>query len=65
VSYCQALKLATIIGYDTDATVFTVLGHAKNPGPGSNSKETATNHLEITLAHKYFKENAHHLVNAD
>ncbi|MDI1313898.1 hypothetical protein [Prosthecobacter sp.] len=56
---------ATIIGYDPDAAIFTVLGHAKNPGAGSNSNENAANHLEITLANKYFKEIAHHLVNAD
>jgi stalled ribosome rescue protein Dom34 len=34
-------------------------------GPGSNSSENAANHLEITLVQKYFKEIAHHLVNAD
>ena len=56
---------ATMIGYDPAAAVFTVLGHAKNPGPGSNSSENAANHLEITLIHKFFKEIDHHLVNAD
>ncbi len=56
---------ATIIGYAPAAAVFTVLGHAKNPGPGSNSSENAANHLEITLIHKFFKEIDHHLVNAD
>lgn len=56
---------ATIIGYNPAAAAFTVLGHAKNPGPGPNSSENAANHLEITLVQKYFKEIAHHLVNAD
>ncbi|WP_395752128.1 hypothetical protein [Prosthecobacter sp.] len=56
---------ATIIGYDPEAATFTVLGHAKNPGPGSNSNENAANHLEITLVHKFFKEIDHLLVNAD
>ena len=55
---------ATIVGY-TPAATFSVLGHAKNPGPGSNSSENAANHLEITLVQKYFKEISHHLVNAD
>jgi len=56
---------ATLVGYDPAATAFTVIGHAKNPGPGANSSENAANHLEITLVHKYFKEIGHHLVNAD
>ena len=56
---------ATVVGYDPATSAFTVLGHAKNPGPGANSNESAANHLEITLAQKYFKEIGHHLVNAD
>lgn len=56
---------ATIVGHDPAAATFSVLGHAKNPGPGSNSSENAANHHEITLVQKYFKEIAHHLVNAD
>ncbi len=56
---------ATIIGYNPDASAFTVIGQAKNPGPGSNSSENAANNHEITLVHKYFKEIGHHLVNAD
>ena len=62
---CLDTHQATIIGYDPVAAIFTVLGHAKNPGPGANSSESAANHLEITLVHKYFKEIGHHLVNAD
>lgn len=43
---------ATIIGYAPDATEFTVLGHARNPGPGANSNENAQNNLEKTLVQK-------------
>ena len=56
---------ATIIGYNPDATAFLVLGHAKNPGPGANSSEHASNNLEKTLVQKYFKEIGRHLLNAD
>ena len=56
---------ATIVGYGPAATEFTVLGHAKNPGAGSNSNENAANNLEKTLVQKYFKEIGHLLVNAD
>ncbi len=56
---------ATIVGHDPAATGFTVLGHAKNPGPGANSNENASNNLEITLQHKYFREIGRHLENAD
>jgi|UniRef100_UPI003784B5FA hypothetical protein len=56
---------AIIVGYTPAAATFSVLGHAKNPGPGSNSSENAANHLEITLVQKYFKEISHHLLNAD
>ena len=56
---------ATIVGHDAAGTEFTVIGHAKNPGPGANSNENAANNLEITLVHKYFKEIGRHLENAD
>jgi hypothetical protein len=56
---------ATIVGRDPAAAGFTVVGLAKNPGAGSNSNENAANHLEVTLAHKYFKEIGTHLVNAE
>lgn len=56
---------ATIIGHTPDSAVFTVLGHAKNPGAGANSSEHASNNLEITLTHKYFKEISHLLLNAE
>lgn len=56
---------ATIIGCAPAATEFTVVGHAKNPGAGSNSNENAQHNLEKSLALKYFKEIGRHLVNAD
>jgi stalled ribosome rescue protein Dom34 len=56
---------ATIVGYQPEATEFTVLGHAKNPGPGPNSNENAANNLEVTLVQKYFKEIGRHLLNAE
>jgi len=56
---------ATMVGYDPSVAGFTVLGHAKNPGPGANSNENASNHLEITLVKKYFKEIGRHMENAD
>lgn len=56
---------ATIVGHDPNGTGFTVLGHADNPGAGSNSSENAAHNLEITLVRKYFKEIGRHLENAD
>ena len=56
---------ATIVGRNPAATEFTVVGQAKNPGPGANSSENASNNLEITLVQKYFKEIGRHLLNAD
>ncbi len=57
---------ATVVGRASpDATEFTVLGHVSNPGPGGNSNESASNHLEITLTQKYFKEIGSHMVNAE
>ena len=56
---------STIVGHIPAATEFTILAHAKNPGPGANSSENAANNLEITLVHKYFKEISRHLENAD
>lgn len=56
---------ATVVGCDPATTKFTVVGHAKNPGPGANSNENAANHLEKTLVQKYFKEIGRHLVNAE
>ena len=56
---------AIVVGYENpEATVFTVLGHAKNPGAGGNSNENAANNLEKTLLQKYFREIGSHLENA-
>lgn len=56
---------ATVVGCKPPASEFSILGHAKNPGPGANSNENAANHLEITLVQKYFKEIGRQLVNAE
>jgi hypothetical protein len=56
---------ATVVGCDPAGADFTVLGHAKNPGPGSNSNENASNNQEVTLTQKYFKEIGRLLVNAE
>lgn len=56
---------AIIIGHYPDALALTVVGRAKNPGAGSNSNENAANNLEVTLAHKYFKEIGSQMLNAD
>lgn len=55
---------ATIVGQDP-AAVFIVLGHVKNPGPGSNSNENTSNNHEKTLVRKYFKEIGLQLENAN
>lgn len=56
---------ATIVGRDGAGTGFTVVGHAKNPGPGPNSNENTAHNLAITLVQKYFKEIGSFLENAD
>lgn len=56
---------ATIVAHTPAGDAFSVVGHAKNPGPGANSNENAANHLERTLIQKYFKEIGTHLVNAE
>ncbi len=56
---------ATIVGHNPAATDFIVLGHARNPGPGSNSNENTSNNHEKTLVRKFFKEIGLHLENAD
>ncbi len=48
---------ATVVGReDAEGSSFTVLGHIKNEGAGSNSDEKKANNLEKTLQHKFFKE---------
>ena len=44
---------------------FVILGHVKNPGAERNSSENAANHQEIALTHKFFKEIAAMMPNAD
>ena len=56
---------ATVVGCDPTSAEFTVLGHAKNPGPAANSNENASNNQEVTLVQKYFKEIGRLLVNAE
>ena len=57
---------ATVVGLEApDATEFVILGHVENPGSGGNSNESAANHLEVTLAQKFFKEIGAYLVNAE
>ncbi len=56
---------ATIVGNASETAEFSVIGHVKNPGAGSNSNENSANNLEITLLQKFFKEIGHHMENAD
>lgn len=59
-------RRATIVGYeDSEATDFSVLGHAENPGAGGNSSENAGNQHERTLQQQFFKEIARLMPNAD
>ena len=57
---------ATIIGReDVDSGEFTVLGHVKSSGSGSNSNENTGNNEEIMLTQKFFKEIAFKMPNID
>ena len=57
---------ATITGREhIDKGEFVILGHVSNPGAASNSNESASNHQEITLTHKFFKEIASKMPNID
>jgi stalled ribosome rescue protein Dom34 len=57
---------ATIVGREnTETGSFTILGHEKFKGQGSNSNENASNNAERTLQAKYFKEIASHMQNAE
>ncbi|MEO6189976.1 MAG: hypothetical protein ABIO44_06060 [Saprospiraceae bacterium] len=48
---------ATIVGrQNIDNGEFIILDHVKNPGPDNNSNENTSNHQEIALTHKFFKE---------
>ncbi len=57
---------ATIVGKENiDSGEFTVLAHVKNAGPDNNSNENASNHQEIGLTLKFFKEIASKMPNID
>jgi len=57
---------ATIVGREgVDSGDFVVLAHAKNSGADPNSSEYAANNAERTLLHKFFKEIASHMTNAE
>ncbi len=54
---------ATIVGKENNE--FTILGHVKNEGPDRDSSEKASNHQEIALTPKFFKEIAAKMPNID
>jgi stalled ribosome rescue protein Dom34 len=57
---------ATIAGRkNIDNGDFIILDHVKNSGADSNSNESAANHQEIALTHKFFKEIVHKIPNMD
>ena len=57
---------ATVVGRQhVDTGDWVVLGHVSDPGPDRNSNENAAHHQEIALTHKFFKEIAAMMPNAD
>ncbi|MES2565994.1 MAG: hypothetical protein V4565_03955 [Bacteroidota bacterium] len=57
---------ATITGRESiDKGEFVILGHVSNPGAANNSNESSSNHQEIALTHKFFKEIASKMPNID
>jgi len=57
---------ATITGRESiDTGEFIILGHVSNPVQDKNTSESAANHNEITLTHKFFKEIAAKMPNID
>ncbi|MEO8171727.1 MAG: hypothetical protein ABI581_01540 [Sediminibacterium sp.] len=56
---------ATVVGREIDNGDFVILEHKKNSGPDGNSNENASNHQEIALTHKFFKEIASTMPNID
>src|SRR6187455_478447 len=57
---------ATIVGRESiDTGDFVILGHVNNSGADGNSNENASNNQEINLTHKFFKEIAGKMPNAD
>jgi len=57
---------ASILGRENiDNGDFVVLGHVENTGADTHLSEKTTNHQEISLTHKYFKEIASKMPNID
>ncbi len=57
---------ATIAGrQNIDNGDFIILNHVKNNGADSNSNENASNHQEIALTYKFFKEIVVEIPNMD
>ena len=57
---------ATIVGRENiESGDFVILDLLKNPGANSNSNENVSNHQEITLTHKFFREIAAKMPNID
>src|SRR5687767_4196374 len=48
-----------------DSGDFVILGHATNPEAAKNADESKSNHKEIELTHKFFKEISALMVNVD
>ncbi len=44
---------------------FIILGHVKNPDPDKKSRESTSNHKEVDLTHKFFKQITGIMVNVD
>ncbi len=57
---------ATIAGKEgPDSEQFVIIGHVKSPVTPNNSNESAANHEQIALTHKFFKEIAAKMPNVD
>lgn len=57
---------ATVVGRtDVDKGDFIIMGHVKNNGADSNSNEKTANNAEKGLQHKFFKEIAALMQNAE
>lgn len=59
-------RQATVVGRENiENGGFIVLGHVSNSGADSDSSEKSSNHKEIGLTHKFFKEIAALMPNVD
>ena len=56
---------ATIAGRTADNDAFEIIGHIKNEGAAANSNEKSSNNSEQGLLHKFFKEIAATMLNAE